>query len=169
VSSRYIKVSLPDPLAEQLEAQAAAGGERPATLARQLIRQALTESGAQRSAAASQPPLKASPGRARWLEPYGGDPGWRVEMWGQIVALHARYNQYLSHLQHGWWNDEAHTDALCALALWRADLDDQGTEPREELAYLTAIVDFGNLIRQQGSSVTKAWKPDAPPAGWTRR
>ena len=40
------------------------------------------------------------------------------------------------------------------------------TDPRDELSFLTAIMDFGNLLRQEGGGVTKAWKPGAPPAEW---
>jgi hypothetical protein len=32
------------------------------------------------------------------------------------------------------WTDESHTETLCALAIWRAEIDDTGQDPREELA-----------------------------------
>lgn len=170
MSSRYIKVALPDQFAGQLDALAASTGERVATLAGQLIRYGLTEAvkdGRLREPKpAPQASRQTSGGRARWLEPYGGDPAWRAEMWGQIVALHGRYPQYLAHLKHGWWKHEAQTDALCALATWRSDIDDNGTDPRDELSFLNAIIDYGNLLRQEGGGVTKAWKPGAPPAEW---
>jgi hypothetical protein len=170
VSSRYIKVALPEQYATQLDALAANSGERVATLAGQLIRYGLSEAvkdGRVREPKPAPPAAHHAPGgRARWLEPYGGDPAWRAAMWGQIVALRGRFPQYLSHLKDGWWKHEAHTDALCALATWRADIDDNGTDPRDELAFLTAIIDFGNLLRQEGGGVTKAWKPGAPPNDW---
>lgn len=58
-----------------------------------------------------------SGGRARWLEPYGGDVDWRAEMWGQLVALHGRYSKALSWLQEDWWEEEALLETLCALAV----------------------------------------------------
>src|SRR5450759_5821892 len=73
--------------------------------------------------------------RARWLEPYGGDNGWRQEMWGAIVALHGRYPRHLENLKDRWWTDEAHTETLCALAVWRAEIDDKGENPREAVSY----------------------------------
>jgi hypothetical protein len=170
MSSRYIKVALAEQFAAQLDALAASSGERVATLAGQLIRYGLSEAvkdGRLREPKPARPTARQTPGgRARWLEPYGGDPAWRADMWGQIVALHGRFPQCLSHLKDEWWNHEAHTDALCALAIWRADLDDDGTDPREELSFLTAIIDFGSLLRQEGGGVTKAWEPGAPPSEW---
>ena len=170
MSSRYIKVALAEQYAAQLAALAASSGEPVATLANRLIRYGLSEAtrgGHVREPRPSSQTARPEGGRARWLEPYGGDPAWRTAMWGQIVALHGRFPQYLSHLKDGWWKHEAHTDALCALATWRADIDDTGTDPRDELAFLTAIIDFGNLLRQEGGGVTKAWKPGAPPNDWT--
>ena len=170
MSSRYIKVALAEQYAAELDALAASTGEPVATLANRLIRYALSQ--AVRDGRVREPKLapqaahRAQGGRARWLEPYGGDADWRAAMWGQIVALHGRFPQYLSHLKDKWWKHEAHTDALCALATWRADIDDAGTDPREELSFLTAIIDFGNLLRQEGGGVTKAWEPGAPPREW---
>jgi hypothetical protein len=89
-------------------------------------------------------------------------------MWGQIVALHGRYPRALSHLKDEWWNDEANTEILCSLATWRAEIDDNGTDPREELSFHTALVDYGSLLRQEGGGVAKAWEPGAPPSEWTR-
>ncbi len=65
-------------------------------------------------------------GRPRWLEPYGGDPAWRTEMCGQVVALHRRYPRQLQGVKTGWWTDDSQTETLCALAVWRAEIDDAG-------------------------------------------
>ena len=104
--------------------------------------------------------------RAPWLEPYGGDGEWRRQMWGAIVALHGRYPRPLANLKDGWWTDEATTETLCALAVWRAELDDAGQDPREELAFQNQLADYSQLLRQEGGGVTKAWKPGAPPPEW---
>ncbi len=87
-------------------------------------------------------------------------------MWGQIVALHGRYPRALAHLKDDWWNDEPHTEMLCALAIWRSELDDAGIDPRDELAFHTQLTDYAHALRQEGGGVTKAWKPGAPPEEW---
>jgi hypothetical protein len=87
-------------------------------------------------------------------------------MWGAIVALHGRYPRQLGTLKDEWWTDEAHTETLCALAIWRAEIDDSGQDPREELAFQAQIADYSNTLRQEGGGVTKAWKPGAPAEEW---
>jgi hypothetical protein len=104
--------------------------------------------------------------RARWLEPYGGSASWRAEMWGAIVALHGRYPRALGALKDGWWTDEVHTETLCALATWRAEIDDAGQDPREELAFQAQLADYAHVLRGEGGGVAKAWTPGAPPAEW---
>jgi hypothetical protein len=171
--SHRLQVVLPDPIAAQLHELAAGAGEPPSTLAGQMVRNgvaAASEDGKVR-------PLRPAPmlvghsgaERARWLEPYGGDPAWRDEMWGAIVALHGRYPRYLEALKDEWWTDDAHTETLCALAVWRAEIDDAGQDPREELAFQTQLSDYSQMLRQQGGGVTRAWQPGAPPAGWFER
>jgi hypothetical protein len=60
---------------------------------------------------------------------YGGDAEWRQQMWGAIVALHGRYPTQLEALKDKWWKDDSQTETLCALAVWRAELDDTGQIP----------------------------------------
>lgn len=168
--SHKVQVVLPDPVATQLRELAGAAGEPPSTLAAHLIRQGIAKAAKDgKVRALRQAPVivggKAGE-RARWLEPYGGDSGWRAEMWGQIVALHGRYPRTLSYLKDEWWTDEAHTETLCALAVWRSELDDGGVDPREELAFHAQLADYAQALRQEGGGVTKAWKPGAPPEGW---
>ena len=109
----------------------------------------------------------ATVNRARWLEPYGGDPTWRQEMWGAIVALHGRYPRALANLKDDWWTDEQHTEMLCALATWRSEIDDAGVDPRDELAFQTQLNDYAHTLRQEGGGVTKMWTPGAPPDAWS--
>jgi hypothetical protein len=83
--SRIIKVALPEPYAAQLDTLAETTGERVATRAGQLIRHGLAhtvkDGRMPEPKPAAQPARQAmTGGRARWLEPYGGDPAWRVEM-----------------------------------------------------------------------------------------
>ena len=167
--SHKIQVVLPDPVATQLAELAAAADEPPSTLAGQIVRNgvALAAKDGKVRPLRSAPVLVGGDGvRPPWLEPYGGDSEWRKEMWGQIVALHGRYPRLLSALKDGWWKDEAHTETLCALAVWRAELDDAGMDPREELAFQDRLVDYAQVLRQEGGGVTKAWKPGAPPEEW---
>jgi hypothetical protein len=169
--SHKIQVVLPDPVATQLHELAAAAGEPPSTLAGQLVRNGV----ALAANDGKVRPIRPAPGlltgrgvgRAPWLEPYGGDPEWRTQTWGQIVALHGRYPRHLASLKDEWWNDESHTETLCALAAWRSELDDAGVDPREELAFQAQLTDYAQTLRQEGGGVTKAWKPGAPPQEWT--
>ena len=87
-------------------------------------------------------------------------------MWGAIVALHARYPRMLEAVQDGWWRDDSHTETLCALAVWRQEIDDAGQSPREELAFQRELAEYSHTLRQQGGGVAKAWKPGAPPTDW---
>jgi hypothetical protein len=88
-------------------------------------------------------------------------------MWGAIVELHGRYPRQLEGLQDGWWLDEAHTETLSALAVWRAEIDDAGDDPREELSFQTHLTHYAAVLRSQGGGVDAAWQPGAPPATWT--
>jgi hypothetical protein len=106
--------------------------------------------------------------RARWLEPYGGAADWRADMWGQIVALHGRYPKALAWLQVGWWSENELFESLCALAVWRAEIDDAGVDTGEEPAFQLQLRELARVLRQSGGGVTKAWKPGAPPNGWLR-
>jgi hypothetical protein len=168
--SHKVQVVIPDPVAAQLRELAAGVGEPPSTLAGQMVRGGVAE--AARTGKVRQ--LKSAPslavhprdGRARWLEPYGGDRGWRLEMWGAIVALHGRYPRYLEALKDGWWLEEAHVEVLCALATWRGDIDDGGEDPREELGFQSQLADYSRSLREQGGGVASAWRPGPPPADW---
>jgi hypothetical protein len=169
--SHKLQIVLPDPVATQLRELAAAAQEPPSTVAGQMVRNGVAEAVKEGKVRSLRPtPILVGHRdrqRAPWLEPYGGDSGWRQEMWGAIVALHGRYPRHLQDLKDGWWTDEAHTETLCALAVWRAEIDDAGENPREELAFQTQLSDYAQTLRQQGGGVTKAWRPGAPPDEWS--
>lgn len=168
--SRPVKIVLSDPVAAQLAELAAGADEAPATLAAQMVRNevALAAKDGKVRSLRSRPLVVGRNGGTRppWLEPYGGDPTWRQQMWGAIVALHGRYPRALAALKDEWWTDDAHTETLCALAVWRAEIDDAGQDPREELAFQTQLADYSHTLRQEGGGVTKAWKPGAPAKEW---
>jgi hypothetical protein len=171
--SRKYQVTVPAPVAEQLEQLAAAVEEPPSTLAGQFVRSEVARAAAE----GKVQPLRELPlttsrnigaARARWLEPYGGDAAWRADMWGQIVALHGRYPKALGWLQEDWWSEEELLETLCALATWRAEIDDAGVDSREELAFHLQLRELSHMLRQAGGGVTKAWKPGALPEEWAR-
>jgi hypothetical protein len=87
-------------------------------------------------------------------------------MWGAIVELHGRYPRQLEALKEGWWLDEAHSETLCALAVWRAEIDDAGDDPREELSFQSHLVHYSATLRAQGGGVDAMWVPGAPPREW---
>lgn len=168
--SRKLQIVLPDPVAAQLELLAAAAGEPLATVARQIVGDGVAhpvKSGKVKAHRLAPTVVGEAGGRPRWLEPYGGEPTWRQEMWGAIVALHGRYPRHLQDLKAGWWEDESATETLCALAVWRADIDNAGQDPREELAFQRQLADYAQTLRQQGGGVDKAWHPGAPPHEWS--
>lgn len=169
--SRKIQIVLPEPVALQLQELADSRGEPLATFARQLVRDGIAlaaKEGRVGAPAASASNPGSRGGRPRWLEPYGGDSAWRQEMWGAVVALHGRYPRHLEHLHTGWWSDESQAETLYALAVWRADIDDAGQDPREELAFHHQLDAYAHKLRQQGGGVEKTWHPGAPPPDWTR-
>ncbi len=87
-------------------------------------------------------------------------------MWTAIVELHGRYPRQLEALQDSWWLDEAHTETLCALAVWRAEIDDAGDDPREELSFQSHLAHYATVLRGQGGGVESVWVPGPPPAEW---
>ena len=162
---------LPDPVAEQLAELATGADQTAASLAAQMVRNAVARAVKDGQV---RPPkarglLTCRRGGVRpaWLEPCGGDPSWRQGMWGAIVALYGRYPRQLENLKDDWWTDESHTETLCALAFWRQETDDSADDPREELAFQTQLADYSHTLRQEGGGVTKAWQPGAPPEQWS--
>lgn len=170
--SRRLQIVLPDPVAVQLRELAAAAGEPPSTLAAHIVRNGVSDAARQGrvSSLRATVPVDAGKhaGRPGWLEPSGGDPGWRRLMWGAIVALHGRYPRLLEAMKQGWWTDQVHTEILCALVVWRGEIDDAGASPREELAFHRELAGYAHALRQQGGGVSKAWVPGAPPDDWAR-
>ncbi len=167
--SQRLQIVLPDPVMTELQELAAGADEPLATLAARILRDALpaTDTHGKAIAPRAAASVHANAGtRPPWLEPYGGDPAWRQETWGAIVALHARYPRQLEHLKHAWWTDESQTETLCALTVWRAEIDNVGRDPREELAFQHQLAEFSHTLRQQGGGVAKTWQAGAPPEEW---
>lgn len=171
--SKRLQIVLPDPVDQQLRELAANADTPPSTLAAQLVGAGVAQAakdGKVRPLRASHMLVSGQDGeRASWLEPYGGDHEWRQQTWGAIVALHGRYPNQLETLKDKWWLDESTTETLCALAAWRAELDDSGQDPRDELAFQTQLADYAQQLRGQGGGVTKAWKPGGLPDEWAKQ
>lgn len=170
--SRRRQIVLPDPVDQQLRELANSADMPPSTLAAHMVQAGVAKAAKDGNVRALHPAPAAlgagSADRAPWLEPYGGDPDWRQQMWGQIVALHGRYPTQLANLKDKWWTDESTTETLSALATWRAELDDTGQDPRDELAFQNQLTDYAQHLRQQSGGVTKTWTPGAPPPEWAR-
>ncbi len=168
--SQRRQIVLPDPVDQQLRELAAGADTPPSTLAAQMVQAGVAQAVKDGKVRPLRPTAVLVGGengeRAPWLEPYGGDSEWRRQMWGAIVALHGRYPTQLEALKEKWWTDEFTTETLCALAVWRAELDDAGTDPRDELAFKNQLTDYSQLLRQQGGGTTKQWKPGATPPEW---
>ncbi|MCW3033360.1 MAG: hypothetical protein JWM60_1705 [Solirubrobacterales bacterium] len=165
--SRSIKIVVPDPTGARLDEIAETTGEPLATLAARLVKQGLT-----------QPEIATAPKRTRrartgrrgppvWIEPEQDTADWRAATWGAIVALHHRYPQQLAGVQDGWWEQAAQRETLAALAAWRAELDQAGQDPRDELLFHAQLNDYADTLRNQGRGVAKAWQPGAPPDRWS--
>ncbi len=75
-------------------------------------------------------------------------------MWGAIVALHGRYPRHLGELKIGWWKDEAHTEILCALAVWRAEIDEMGNDRAKRSSSRQLKI---AAHCEQGGGVAKQW------------
>jgi hypothetical protein len=167
---RRLRVTLPESFLGVLEHMAERSGEPVARVAARLIRERLEHPSGQRTSRPSEDLRSAAsrPGeRVPWLEPYGGDREWRRLMWGDIVALHGRYPRLLSQLQDGWWNDNAHVEQLGALVYWRAQLDEQASNPFEEWTFQMYLADYYRALLQEPGGVSNAWVPGAPPDEWT--
>lgn len=173
VVSQRVKVTLPDDVVAELTDLAANGGEPLARVVAHIVRErrhgtpAVAPSPAT-EILATQRPGRSAETRPAWLEPYGGDAAWRAQMWGGIVALHGRYPKALAGLKSGWWLSESHVETLCALVVWRQELDEAGRDPREELAFQARLADYAHVLRQEGGGVSREWHPGAPPGEWVR-
>jgi hypothetical protein len=168
--SQRLKITLSDAAMAELKRRAQRAGEPAARIAAQMVSQLAARNPDADSTAASTPAVIEDDldvdRHAPWIEPVMGDPAWRGRMWGSVVALHGRYPQALAHLKDGWWEDSSHVETLCALVVWRDWIDVAADDPRFELAFQAQLADYGQVLRQEGGSVTSAWKPGAPPAKW---
>ncbi len=172
--SQRRQIVLPDPVDQQLCELAASADTPPSTLAAHIVAAGV----AQAAKDGKVRPLRPAPAlagtrgeeRPPWLEPYGGDTEWRRQMWGQVVALHGRYPLQLGALKDKWWSEESTTETLCALAVWRAELDDAGVDPRDELAFQSQLADYSSSCASRAAASPRHGNPAPhPPSGLRRR
>jgi hypothetical protein len=172
---RRVRVTLPKPTVELLEDMADTRDEPVSRVAADLIRRGLdnlsagntnSNAGAHVNAG-GRGSARCEPGeRAPWLVSYPDDPACRAQMWGAIVALHARYPQQLDRLKDRWWDSDGHVEMLCAFTIWRDWIDHKATDPRDELEFHAQLRYYAEQLRSEGGSVQQAWKPGAPPDKW---
>jgi hypothetical protein len=168
--SYRMKITLSDTAMAELERRAGDAGEPVARVAARIVAAQITENGSATSGISTASTFEETEAdldrHAPWIEPIMGDPAWRKQMWGSIVALHGRYPHALAHLKDKWWDDASHVETLCALVVWRDWIDQFADDPRHELAFHAQLADYGHALRQEGGSLTSAWMPGAPPDGW---
>jgi hypothetical protein len=154
--SQRRQIVLADPVDLQLRELAAAADTPPSTLAAQLVTSGVAQAANDGKVRPLRPAhlLVGSKGsdRAPWLQPYGGDPDWSRQMWGQVVALHGRYPRQLEKLKGEWWKDESQTETLCALAVWRAEIDDSGEDPAKSSPSKTSSATTPNTYASKAAA-----------------
>ena len=168
---KRLTIRLPDPAHTALQQRAVAAGEPLASAASNMLRTALehddgTPSSRRRVMPRPVPPRASVPGaRAPWIAPEA-DRSWHEQMWGAIVALYERYPRPLARLEHDWYKHAERTETLAALAVWRASIDATGEDPREELAFHTALQQLARTL-DQAPGGERRFKPDVTmPAEW---
>jgi hypothetical protein len=166
-----ITIQLPDDTNNTLRQRASANGEPPTTFASTLLRQALEEPNTTSQPAPTRqlrPTPKAPAGPPPWLPPTN-DPDWYPEMWDAILALRQRYTAMLLRLERNWWLRADRAETLGALVTWRASIDAEAQDPREELAFHSALFHLKTIIDHTRSTVDIPPPDDSPPPEWCRR
>lgn len=167
--SYRMKITLPDPIVVQFEDLAAQRGEPISRIALQMVSSEIakrTGVSHEQTLTLGGSALNLGPDRrAAWIEPFL-DLRWRVEMWGSIVALHARYPRALSTCRMA-GGETAPTWRRCARWLCGATgLTRAADDPRHELAFHAQLTGFSRELRQEGGSITSTWQPGASPEDW---
>jgi hypothetical protein len=168
--TQRLKITLTDTAMDELRSAAARDGVPVSRIAAERVSQPPSNNEPDRDAVLLPAQIAdddfVTDNHAPWIEPIMGDEAWRRRMWASIVALYGRYPHALAHLRDGWWNQSSHFETLCALVVWRDWIDIAADDPRHELAFQAQLTDYSLQLRQEGGSVTDAWKPGAPPIEW---
>ena len=167
--SQRRQIVLPDPVDQQLHELAAAADTPPSTLAAQMVQAGVAQAAKDGKVRPLRPTPCSSAREAASARPGLSPTAATASGAGRCGARSSRCTAATpnsSHAQGQMVDSDATTETLCALAAWRAELDDAGQDPREELAFQTQLADYSQVLRQQGGGVTKAWKPGATPPEW---
>ena len=161
-----VTIALPDRLGEELDKRAARAGRRASTVAAELVRDALNHVADTKMRAASASRSPTSDQTAPWIEPSDETrAAWRSETWMAILALCARYSKELTRLENEWWQRPSRVETLAALAEWRNQLDHNGEDPREELAFQARLVELQHALEHTPGTGTNTFNPGQPPPG----
>jgi hypothetical protein len=162
--SKRLKITLPDPICEQLSDMAESSGEPISRVAAQMVRNRVS---AERDDPAPSPLRRiTSRRRPNWLEPSSDYGSWRASMWAAIEALYERYPKALGDLVDHWWENESCVETLCALATWRRSIDEAGHNPQEELEFQARLAECGEAFQRAATPGTRTWTPGRRPANW---
>jgi hypothetical protein len=163
-----VMITLPDPLGEQLDQHATRTGQRTSTAAAQLLRDALNHPTKPKTRTASTSLAPTNDRTAPWIEPPDTTrAAWRSEMWMAILALCARYTKELARLENEWWRRPSRVETLAALAEWRNQLDHEGTDPQEELAFQARLAELQHALEHTPGTGANTFNPaQAPPHDW---
>lgn len=167
---RRLSIRLPDPAYETLTVRARESGEPLASTASGLLRTVLEDQDVKptkrlrppRPESRTRPPSHSS--GPPWL-PSEQDPNWAEQMWAAILALHQRYPRALAKLEHDWYEHPERAETLAALATWRASIDDDAEDPREELAFQNALQQLARAL-DQSPGLGRLFAESAMPVGW---
>ena len=80
-----------------------------------------------------------------------------------ILALCGRYAKELARLENEWWQQPSRVETLAALAEWRNQLDHDGEDPRDELAFQARIAELQHALEHTPGTVTNTFNRNAPP------
>ncbi|MCW3038295.1 MAG: hypothetical protein JWM31_200 [Solirubrobacterales bacterium] len=194
--SHRIQIIVPDHVYQALSANAAASHSRPSTVAARIVcaaaditpqplpakplsreqpdafvnKRPVEESPTTGHVGAPPPRLEDTegvPGPAAWLD-HERSSEWRGEMWNAVERLCDGYPEIVELAAHGSWDEERFTrDAVLALALWRQQIDEHGgQDPRLELQWLTALVDFTRVHQHRRRELRNRTARPARPKGW---
>jgi hypothetical protein len=164
---KRITLRLPDPAMTTLEERATKTGEPTASLAANLLRTALYNPQLPARAPTPTPPAPGPPPDQRppWI-PQPENPTWHKDIWQAITALHQRYPRALKRLEEDWWQHPERVETLAALATWRARIDTNAQDPREEISFHNALERLTTTLNQTPGSKPHFQPREHAPPKW---
>ena len=166
--SYRVRITVPNGTGHDLSQIARRTGQPSSHVAADLLRGAVDRAMGPKARVESPPvPTPAHDASAPWLEPRGETARRRRgELWDAVLALHKRYPDELANLEADWWRRPVRVEVLGALASWRSALDTGGRDPREELAFHTQLMAYGQILDQSPGLDGDLSDDATPPAEW---